>query len=345
MRVVVLYTRLTTYWTACMERAVELCEAEFLVYRYAPSDQAPFQISSLPGITIHAKEDFNAEQIQGAIEEFRPDLLYVAGWSDPVYKKLALKARGMGIRTIVGMDNHWLGTTRQYLASLLSKWMVRRYFDMIWIPGKPQYRFARMLGYKDEDILQDLYCADERGFTGLDRTAKKDKLLFVGRLVAHKGLKTLFAVLTELLDQGQLNFEVELIGNGPLAEEIPKHDLIQHCPFVDPSDLPAHFSSAGIFVLPSDYEAWGVVVHEAVMAGLPVISTFQTGAATAFVREGINGELFEAGDSKRLKEIILQYVEMEELPYMRQVASSLELAGTIDRESWVGTLQRAIGKE
>jgi glycosyltransferase involved in cell wall biosynthesis len=44
-------------------------------------------------------------------------------------------------------------------------------------------------------------------------------------------------------------------------------------------------------VLPSTFEPWGVVVHEAVSGGLGCICTTPVGAADAFVRDGENGRI------------------------------------------------------
>jgi len=52
----------------------------------------------------------------------------------------------------------------------------------------------------------------------------------------------------------------------PLAgEQTDVHDK----GFVQPSDLPNIFAQAGVFILPSRYEPWGVVIGEALASGLP----------------------------------------------------------------------------
>ena len=59
--------------------------------------------------------------------------------------------------------------------------------------------------------------------------------------------------------------------------------------FVQPDDLPAVLERAGCLVLPSRFEPWGVVVHEAAAAGLPIVCTPVCGAATRLVLDGYNG--------------------------------------------------------
>ena len=69
--------------------------------------------------------------------------------------------------------------------------------------------------------------------------------------------------------------------------------------------------------MPSLYEAWGVVIHEAVISGLPVITTYQTGASSDFVINNKNGFLYDAKNEKELKNIILRSMNMPESEYFK----------------------------
>jgi glycosyltransferase involved in cell wall biosynthesis len=46
---------------------------------------------------------------------------------------------------------------------------------------------------------------------------------------------------------------------------------------------------SGCLVLPSLFENWGVVIHEACAAGLPIIATYICGATANYLRDGVNG--------------------------------------------------------
>jgi glycosyltransferase involved in cell wall biosynthesis len=81
-----------------------------------------------------------------------------------------------------------------------------------------------------------------------------------------------------------------------MADLLSAIDGVEMLGFVQPADLPDVFSRAGCLVLPSRVEPWGVVVHEAVSAGLPVVCTRVCGAATRLVLDGYNGTIVSAGD-------------------------------------------------
>jgi glycosyltransferase involved in cell wall biosynthesis len=67
--------------------------------------------------------------------------------------------------------------------------------------------------------------------------------------------------------------------------------------FVNQAELPAWYAAADSLVLPSDArETWGLVVNEAMAAGLPVIVSEAAGCSPDLVREGQNGFIYPCGD-------------------------------------------------
>lgn len=71
--------------------------------------------------------------------------------------------------------------------------------------------------------------------------------------------------------------------------------------FRNQRELPRFFNLASVFVLPSRHEAWGLVVNEAMAAGLPVIVSDDVGCATDLVSNEENGFVFAVGDLPALQ--------------------------------------------
>jgi glycosyltransferase involved in cell wall biosynthesis len=69
---------------------------------------------------------------------------------------------------------------------------------------------------------------------------------------------------------------------------------------VNQSEISKYYSIADIFVLPSNFDTWGLVVNEAMNFGLPVIVSDRCGCAKGLVKG--NGFIFKAGDVNDLKE-------------------------------------------
>uniref|UniRef100_UPI0030EE414A glycosyltransferase n=1 Tax=uncultured Winogradskyella sp. TaxID=395353 RepID=UPI0030EE414A len=299
---------------------------------------APFKIESEPGITICNYSETTISAMQTEINEFKPDLIYIAGWTNKQYLKTAKSYKAKGVPVITGMDNQWLGTIKQHVASLFSHFLIRKYVTHIWVPGKPQYYYARKLGFKPQNILTGLYCADESIFESINQTKHHKQLIFVGRIVDHKGVEVLFEVVEDLLKSKDCNLKLHVIGSGPLEHLIPKHPNVTHTPFVDPKEIPGLLTNAGTFILPSLYEAWGVVVHEAALAGLPIVSTHQCGAATELLIDGFNGYAYNATDKMALHSIIKKLMNQNEDDYFMMSENSKSLASKINLTQWAAQI-------
>jgi len=109
-----------------------------------------------------------------------------------------------------------------------------------------------------------------------------------------------------------------LVGDGPLLEQmqavcqswLPETILVG---FVNQSQLPRYYAIADIFVLPSLWEEFGLVINEAMCAGLPIITTNTVAGARDLVIEGENGFTFPAGDIAALSVTIKILLENSEL--------------------------------
>jgi glycosyltransferase involved in cell wall biosynthesis len=114
--------------------------------------------------------------------------------------------------------------------------------------------------------------------------------------------------------------------------------------FVQPTELPGSFSQAGCFVLPSIWEPWGVVIHEACSAGVPVICTSSCGASVHLVQDGFNGLIVEPGSAASLARAFKQFASLsvEQRAAMGETSYQLSLQFTPQR--WASTVCQR-GKE
>nr|MDQ6925722.1 glycosyltransferase [Candidatus Eremiobacteraeota bacterium] len=139
-------------------------------------------------------------------------------------------------------------------------------------------------------------------------------LLYCGRLIGRKGVDTLLRAVARVrhaTDRRTEHVRVLLAGDGPdrsaleaLASDAGVRDSVHFLGFRQPADLPDVFAAADAFVLPSHAEGWGVVVTEAMAAGLPVLASDSVNAAADLVRDGENGWRFPARADARLAELI-----------------------------------------
>jgi glycosyltransferase involved in cell wall biosynthesis len=112
--------------------------------------------------------------------------------------------------------------------------------------------------------------------------------------------------------------------------------------FQPPDALPQFFAQADVFVLPSRYDGWGVVVNQALGAGLPIIASDQVGAAFELIRASENGFIFPAGDTNALAAAMRQYTTTPALAEAHAAASRRlrdEWTPAHGAERWAQALQ------
>src|SRR5690606_27599003 len=133
--------------------------------------------------------------------------------------------------------------------------------------------------------------------------------LYVGRYVPEKGLDTLADAYRVYRQQVSNPWKLVCAGAGPLKETLLAAGA-EDRGFVQPGDLPALMHEASAFVLPSRFEPWGVVAHEAASSGLPLILSNACGAGVHLLRDLHNGFVFPAGDANSLAKAMVQLHEL-----------------------------------
>jgi len=203
---------------------------------------------------------------------------------------VALRLRRRGVFVVASMDNQWRGTLRQRLGVLASPWLLKRRIDTFLVAGDRQAAFARKLGFKEP--MYGLYAGETRSYWSKKPMQERDKaFLFVGRLVEEKGLRQLLEGYAAYRERVEDPWSLRIAGTGPLSNLLDGRPGVEWLGFVQPGDLPEVMSSASCMVTPSRYEPWAVVVHEAAAAHLPIIASYEVGACTYFVRDGVNGRI------------------------------------------------------
>lgn len=133
------------------------------------------------------------------------------------------------------------------------------------------------------------------------------RLVAVGRLVPRKGFEHLIRAMARLPD----DVELLLVGDGPYEGELRQaartcgvEGRVRFLGYVARERIYGLLLAADCFVLSSLHEGLGIVVQEAMWAGLPIVAT-DNGGQVDLIREGRNGYLVPVGDPAALAEAIL----------------------------------------
>lgn len=136
--------------------------------------------------------------------------------------------------------------------------------------------------------------------------SKERVFLYSGTLCHRKGTDLLTKAFLKLAAEYE-NVHLRIVGYGPMEAAMKEQlssvasrvDFTGFCPW---DQLHLQYAQRDILCAPSRHDGWGLVVPEGLSAGLPVISTTQTGAAVEFIRPGVNGWLAPPGDDAVLYE-------------------------------------------
>lgn len=347
MRLAILYSGLAGYTVSCWKALHDRHGVELLVYCYEAQENAPFQFGTLEWIRHRLpRHGASVSEMTRRLEEFKPDAVLMSGWMDNGYLRVARAMRRRKVPVIAGLDGQWEGTFRQRMGVLSSSFVLHGSIDIIWAAGERQVQFARRLGFRGHRCWRGVYCCDWEAFAhnpGDEFPPSAPAFLFVGRYVAQKGIGDLLDAYREYRRRNMAPWDLVCVGTGPLASLLQGQPGVKDLGFVQPDNLPTVFRKhAGVFVLPSRVEPWGVVVQEAAASGLPLICSEACGAGVHLVQEGFNGWLFETGNTEQLAAYLHRASTSDPAALREMGRRSHHLSRLLIPSGWADTLGKGI---
>jgi glycosyltransferase involved in cell wall biosynthesis len=201
--------------------------------------------------------------------------------------------------------------------------------------------YRREFGDKHRYLNVSYFSNLDRFFT-IERTFPRRRpvrFLFSGSLIFRKGVDILASAFRALLREG-IDAELHFFGSGPLertianqsgyfAEKVHMHGFRRWNQLVDA------YAQGDVLCAPSRYDGWGLVVPEALAAGMPVITTDRTGSGRELITSA-NGWVVSAGDRNALVTAMkratnLNHSEQVAMSYMaRQAALAKNLSSGVN---------------
>jgi glycosyltransferase involved in cell wall biosynthesis len=129
-------------------------------------------------------------------------------------------------------------------------------------------------------------------------------ILYAGKLSGCKGPGDLLEAYMRLSPESchEPHPYLLYVGDGEQRLELERKAAvtnwksIRFLGFQNQSAMPAFYDLCEVFVMPSLFEPWGLVVNEAMNAGKAIIVSDRAGCAPDLVHDGVNGLVFSAGD-------------------------------------------------
>lgn len=213
-------------------------------------------------------------------------LLWIIEWRKNTYSSSPIKRLWRFIKNLIG--------TKLIMCS-----------HSLVVGGSASQQYALSIGKDEKDIFVAIQCANDLngGRNSKDLQLRSCRrgytFLYMSRIIPRKGLDVLIKAFS-LLRRKRSDVSLLIGGDGPFrqyCEKLLKSMKIPDVSFagsITPQSVIDIYQQADVFVLPSylkgnQYEAWGLVINEAMSMSLPIITTTAVGAAYDLVVDGYNG--------------------------------------------------------
>jgi glycosyltransferase involved in cell wall biosynthesis len=286
--------------------------------------------------------------VVGRVRQGGWDALIVHGWARATNLMAIRAALAARVPVILRGENNLLPAVSPWKARARRAALPRffRRASAFLAIGRHNAGFYRAYGVPEDRIFLAPYAVDNDFFLARAEALAAEKaelkralgidpalpvVLFSGKLTAVKRPADLLRAFEVAASRHPA--ALVFLGDGALRADLEAYVKALAVPnvvfagFRNQSELPRVFGAADVFVLPSGFERWGLVVNEAMCFGLPVIASDQVGAAGDLVAEGENGFVYPAGDVDRLGRALERLLGDAELRARMGAASRERIRG------------------
>lgn len=251
----------------------------------------------------------------------RRDKFFIVGWMNPTTQLLVplfwmlRRPYNMWFDLPSEKSSSWLKNLVRNLYYFLLKTSKAKVFAV----GRNAILYFKNRGFSDERVINlpilvavDKNTEEYRKHRAEIRTkygVRDDELFIVtgSRLIHEKGFDLLIQALTKLDDYTRSKMKLLLIGKGPekpaLIRQVSENKLDRSVYFedwMDHQEFMVHFGAADLAVHPARFDAYGGITLSAMVAGIPVVASNQAGSAIDRIEQGVNGWLYDCGDTSQL---------------------------------------------
>lgn len=363
-RAALLVQRIGPYHHARFDAWARLRSGESHVIEFRPGDRvyAAWRLVEAPGayrrFLCASRKDLDVY-----LDEIQPEVIVCVGYADPEIHQAINWAIKRGVRLVTCSDSTYCDQPRFWHKEWLKRAVVAP-FDAALVAGERSRDYLRHLGFAENgmfapwDVVDNDYFARRADAARGDGLAAREKwglprsyFLFVGRFIPEKNLELLIAAYARYANQaGEKAWSMVLCGSGPLesllrasVEAAGVADRVRFVGFLQYEDIPILYGLAEAVVLPSVSETWGLVVNEAMAAGLPVLVSARCGCTPDLIRRGENGFSFEPADLGALTARLEDIARLDDEQRLAMGRRSREIVATYSPVEFARGLEAAVG--
>lgn len=258
-----------------------------------------------------------APAIWQALTEANPAAVLVPGYAEGMALTAAAWAKVHRRPALLMNESTMDDRPRRHWVEQCKRQLVRALYDGAVVGGVRSAAYTESLGVERTKIGYGHNVVDNSFFSegcarvrSAGRSAEIESIghyfLYVGRLASEKNLMRLLEAFA-VYRRGGGHWSLMLAGGGPAEADLKwkaaEEKITEAVRFMGArpaSELLHCYAWAECFVLPSLSEPWGLVVNEAMAAGLPALVSSRCGCVDDLIETGGNGWIFEPGDVSAL---------------------------------------------
>lgn len=350
MKVLIIHNDLRVYWRRRLlflsdflkSKEIELYAVE-LFGKGSPYDFESFNKTESWWDCLFPEQsdsDLTKDQIKDKVfaklDEINPDV--VVGGSIVFYSgALGLRWAKRNKKKFIMFDDAKPSWVKRNFIVQTVKNLITNQIDALWLPSDEyDEEYTRLYSKSKIKYLYGYDCIDNDLFrTDSEKRVDNKKIITVSRLVQKKNVKSLLEAW-KFVEDNDDSYTLVIVGNGPLFDELQGYRQSLGLKRVDflgvaaNEELPKLLFEADAFVSPSLYESWGLVVNEAMAAGLPVLLSTKINAAFTLLKDGENGYLFNPSEPGVLQKKLLEFIRLPTPAKKKMSLKSLELISGMD---------------
>jgi glycosyltransferase involved in cell wall biosynthesis len=332
------------------------------VVEFRPTDTVYAWATVKESTSYLRRQTHSRKELRRMLDELQPQVVVCVGYADPEINQGVAWALQKRVPLVTCSDSTYEDEPRSWAKEALKRRAVSA-FDAALVAGRRAHDYLIRLGldsdrpFRPWDVVDNAYFQRRADEIRTDEQVSRARLklppryfLCVSRFIPKKNLQRLIeAYARYAANASETAWALVLAGAGPLEAELKTTVVaagldarVLFPGLIDYPDLPAYYGLAGALVLPSVSDQWGLVVNEAMAAGLPVLVSDHCGCAPDLVSEGENGFTF---DPENIEAIAARMAQMAGLDQARQRAMgrrSREIVAAFSPEAFAAGLEAAI---
>ncbi|MGC1396749.1 MAG: glycosyltransferase family 4 protein [Coleofasciculaceae cyanobacterium] len=293
-----------------------------------------------------------SNKIFGVLSQINPDVVAICGYEPMMLSALVWSCWNRKPAILLSASKEddaprigWRETVKH--------WIIKGYKAAL-VGGQPQKRYLTKLGMNVDSVFLGYNVVGNDNFhpdkiKSLVVPNQKPYFLAINRFIPKKnllGLLSSYAIYHQIV--GSDAWDLVICGDGILRPQIEQKiaelDLkdVVHLPgFLQQNELLPYLAHAKCFLHASIQEQWGLVVNEAMAAGLPVIISNRCGCFEDLIIEGVNGFGFDPENSQQLTNLMLK-MSSGEIDLKKMSQAALEHIQNFSPEYFAQGLKQAV---